>query len=50
MGDADNNDDTLKWVKKSRKCEKELVAKCVREMDDLDNMYQQEYTESKPNL
>ena len=50
LGDADEDDDTLKWVKTSRKREKDLAAKRLREMDALDNMYQEEYTESKANL
>ncbi len=50
LGDADEDDDTLKWVKTSRKCKKDLAAKWLCKVDALDNMYQEEYTESKANL
>ncbi|KAF8339589.1 SART-1 family-domain-containing protein [Cantharellus anzutake] len=45
LGEADDDDDTLKWVKKSKKREKDLAAKRLQEMDALDKMYQEEYTE-----
>lgn len=47
LGDDDPEaDDTRKWIKKSKKREKELAKKRQQEMDNLDNLYQEEYTES----
>lgn len=46
LGDDAEGDDTLKWIKKSKKREKELAKKRQQEMDSLDKMYQEEYTES----
>lgn len=47
LGDADGDtDDTLKWIKRSKKKEKELVKKRQQELENLDKMYQgEEYTE-----
>lgn len=47
LGDADGDtDDTLKWIKRSKKKEKELAKKRQQELENLDNMYQgEEYTE-----
>ncbi|KAK1217255.1 hypothetical protein PQX77_020104 [Marasmius sp. AFHP31] len=46
LGDADGDaDDTLKWIKRSKKREKELAKKRLEEFDKLDQEIQQEYTE-----
>ncbi|KAF7316824.1 hypothetical protein HMN09_00415500 [Mycena chlorophos] len=45
LGDADGDDDTLKWVKKSKKREKELAKKRQEELENMDQMFQAEYTE-----
>jgi len=48
LGDADEDgDDTVKWIKKSKRREKELAQKRLVEMDNLDKLYQDEYTESE---
>ena len=50
MGDADaDTDDTLKWIKKSKKREKELAKKRQAELESMDKVFQEEYTESEPN-
>jgi U4/U6.U5 tri-snRNP-associated protein 1 len=48
LGDADGDvDDTLKWVKKSKKKEKELAKKRQEELERMDKAFQgEEYTES----
>lgn len=47
MGDADaDTDDTLKWIKKSKKREKELAKKRQAELESMDKAFQEEYTES----
>ncbi|KAF8206407.1 SART-1 family-domain-containing protein [Mycena galopus ATCC 62051] len=46
LGDADGDDDTLKWIKKSKKREKELAKKRIAELESMDKMFQgDEYTE-----
>jgi U4/U6.U5 tri-snRNP-associated protein 1 len=46
LGDADVDvDDTLKWLKRSKKKEKELAKKRQQELEDMDKMHQKEYTE-----
>ncbi|KAK0446328.1 SART-1 family-domain-containing protein [Armillaria borealis] len=47
LGDADGDtDDTLKWIKRSKKKEKELAKKRQQELENLDKMYEgEEYTE-----
>lgn len=40
-------DDTLKWIKKSKKREKELARKRLEELESMDKQFQgEEYTES----
>ena len=47
LGDADGDtDDTLKWIKRSKKKEKELARKRQQELEAMDKMFQDEYTES----
>ena len=47
LGDAEDDvDDTLKWIKRSKKREKELAKKRQEELDNLDKVLQEEYTES----
>ncbi|KAI0784257.1 SART-1 family-domain-containing protein [Abortiporus biennis] len=46
LGDADNDvDDTLKWIKRSKKKEKELAKKRQAELENMDKMFQEEYSE-----
>ncbi|KAF7327812.1 hypothetical protein MKEN_00361000 [Mycena kentingensis (nom. inval.)] len=45
LGDADGEEDTLKWVKKSKKREKELAKKRQAELETMDKMFQADYTE-----
>ncbi|KDQ59232.1 hypothetical protein JAAARDRAFT_192758 [Jaapia argillacea MUCL 33604] len=46
LGDADNDtDDTLKWIKKAKKREKALAKKRQEEMESMDKMFQDEYSE-----
>ncbi|KAF7374877.1 hypothetical protein MSAN_00373800 [Mycena sanguinolenta] len=46
LGDADGDDDTMKWIKKSKKREKELAKKRLAELESMDKMFQgDEYTE-----
>jgi len=50
LGDADvDTDDTLKWIKRNKKREKELAKKRQAELESMDKVFQEEYTESKPN-
>jgi hypothetical protein len=47
LGDAEGEvDDMLKWIKRSKKKEKELARKRQLELEALDKMVQDEYTES----
>ncbi|KAF9449540.1 SART-1 protein [Macrolepiota fuliginosa MF-IS2] len=46
LGDADGDtDDTLKWIKRSKKKEKELARKRQEELEQMDQVFQAEYTE-----
>ena len=45
LGDADGDDDTLKWIKRSKKKERELAKKRQEELEDMDKQFQEEYTE-----
>ncbi|KAH9994826.1 SART-1 family-domain-containing protein [Russula vinacea] len=46
LGDADaDTDDALKWIKKSKKREKELAKKRQAELESMDKVFQEEYTE-----
>ncbi|OJT11466.1 U4/U6.U5 tri-snRNP-associated protein 1 [Trametes pubescens] len=46
LGDVDADvDDTLKWIKKSKKREKELAKKRQEELEDMDKQFQDEYGE-----
>ncbi|EMD31320.1 hypothetical protein CERSUDRAFT_119882 [Gelatoporia subvermispora B] len=46
LGDADGAvDDTLKWIKRAKKREKELAKKRQEELENMDKVYQEEYTE-----
>ena len=49
MGDADaDTDDTLKWIKRAKKKEKELAKKRQQELEEMDRQLQgEEYTESE---
>lgn len=48
LGDADGDtDDALKWIKKAKKREKELAKKRQEEMDNMDKVVQEEYSESE---
>ncbi|EIN04885.1 SART-1 protein [Punctularia strigosozonata HHB-11173 SS5] len=42
---ADDVDDTVKWLKRAKKREKELAKKRQQELENMDKMYQEEYTE-----
>ena len=48
LGDADaDTDDTLKWIKKSKKRENLLAKKRLEELESMDRIFQgEEYTES----
>lgn len=47
LGDADGDtDDTLKWIKRAKKKEKELAKKRQEDFEDMDKAFQEEYTES----
>ncbi|OCH94381.1 SART-1 protein [Obba rivulosa] len=46
LGDADGDvEDTLKWIKKAKKKEKELAKKRQEELENMDKVFQDEYTE-----
>ncbi|KAF5367383.1 hypothetical protein D9758_003695 [Tetrapyrgos nigripes] len=45
LGDPEGDEDTLKWIKKAKKREKELAKKRQQELDSLDQALQEEYTE-----
>ena len=51
LGDAEGEvDDTLKWIKRSKKKEKELAKKRQQELENMDKMIQEEYTESTMSM
>ena len=46
LGDVDGDaDDALKWIKRSKKKEKELARKRQEELESMDKVFQDEYTE-----
>ena len=46
MGDAEEDvDDTLKWIKRNKKKEKELAKKRQLELESRDKEFLDEYTE-----
>ncbi len=46
LGDADDGtDNTLKWIKRNKKKEKELAKKRQEELEQMDKVFQAEYTE-----
>ncbi|CAL1716230.1 unnamed protein product [Somion occarium] len=46
LGDAEGDvDDTLKWIKRNKKREKELAKKRQEELESMDKAFQDEYTE-----
>ncbi|KIY71505.1 SART-1 protein [Cylindrobasidium torrendii FP15055 ss-10] len=46
LGDADGDDDTMKWIKRSKKKEKELAQKRAQELENMDKVFQgEEYSE-----
>ncbi|KAF8501230.1 SART-1 protein [Hysterangium stoloniferum] len=45
LGEDEEVDDTMKWIKQSKKKAKELAKKRQEEMDALDKAIQEEYTE-----
>jgi U4/U6.U5 tri-snRNP-associated protein 1 len=48
LGDADGDvDDTLKWIKRNKKKEKELAKKRQEEFENRDKEVLQDYTERK---
>ena len=49
LGDVDGDvDDTLKWIKRSKKKEKLLAKKRQEELENMDKVFRgDEYTESK---
>lgn len=47
LGDPNGDaEDTLKWIKKAKKREKELAKKRQQELESMDKAFQAEYTES----
>jgi U4/U6.U5 tri-snRNP-associated protein 1 len=48
LGDVDGEtDDTIKWIKRSKKKEKELAKKRQEELESMDKAFQgEQYTES----
>ena len=47
LGDADDDvDNTKAWLKKTKKKEKELAAKRLKEIESMDDAAQSEYNES----
>ena len=48
LGDADGDaDDTLKWIKKTKRKEKELAKKRQEEIENMDKVFRgDDYTES----
>ena len=45
MGDVDGDDDTLKWIKRSKKKEKELAQKRLKDFEDIEKAAEGEYSE-----
>jgi U4/U6.U5 tri-snRNP-associated protein 1 len=51
LGDADaDTDDTLKWLKRSKRREKELAKKRQAELESMDKVFQEEYTDSEHTI
>jgi U4/U6.U5 tri-snRNP-associated protein 1 len=51
LGDAEEDvDDTLKWIKRNKKKEKELAKKRQLELENRDKELLDEYTERKLTL
>lgn len=51
LGDADDVDDTLKWIKRNKKKAKEMARKRQEELEDMDKAFQgEDYTESVSRL
>jgi len=47
LGDPDGDaEDALKWIKRSKKKEKELAKKRQEELEHMDKIFQEDYTES----
>ncbi len=47
LGDAEGDvDDTLKWIKRNKKKEKELARKRQEELEHMDKVFQEDYSES----
>jgi U4/U6.U5 tri-snRNP-associated protein 1 len=46
LGDDEESEDTLQWVRKAKKRERELAKKRQEEFESRDNVVQDEYTES----
>jgi len=46
LGDVDGDvDDTMKWIKRSKKKEKELAKKRQKEFEEMDKVIEGEYSE-----
>ncbi|PSR75548.1 hypothetical protein PHLCEN_2v9028 [Hermanssonia centrifuga] len=46
LGDAEDDvDDTLKWIKRNKKKEKELARKRQEELEHMDKVFQEDYSE-----
>lgn len=46
LGDADaETDDTLKWIKRNKRKEKEQAKKRQEELENMDKQFQEQYTE-----
>ncbi|KAL1732390.1 SART-1 protein [Schizophyllum commune] len=45
LGDAEGDDDTLKWIKRSKKKQKELAEKRLREQEEQEKQVLEEYGE-----
>ena len=47
LGDPDgDSEDTLKWIKRAKKRDRELARKRQLELENMDKVFQDEYTES----
>jgi U4/U6.U5 tri-snRNP-associated protein 1 len=47
LGESDDVDDTIKWIRRNKKKAKELARKRQEELENLDKSYQgEDYTES----
>lgn len=51
LGDVDDDtDDTLKWIKKSKKRERMLAKQRLEEMESMDKAFQDEYGERESEI